>query len=154
MKYKVITIAAIGAGILLGAAGTAARSYNPMKWIKRPTASEQLAANSKQEKDLSLQLQALLPAHATLKDACTAFKSLEDCVASLHASSNLKIKFNCLKWDMTAVRPTGDVKSCQAPARALTLNKAIRALKPGADAKAEARNAERRALEDIKDASS
>jgi len=84
MKYKVITIAAIGAGILLGAAGTAARSYNPMKWIKRPTASEQLATNSKQEKDLSLQLQALLPAHATLKDACTAFKSLEDCVASLH----------------------------------------------------------------------
>ena len=152
MKYKVITIAAIGAGILLGAAGTAARSYNPMKWIKRPTASEQLAANSKQEKDLSLQLQALLPAHATLKDACTEFKSLEDCVASLHASSNLKIKFNCLKWDMTGVRPDSDVKSCEAPTRSMSLYRTIRVRKPYADARAEARNAERSAREDIKNA--
>jgi hypothetical protein len=152
MKYKVITIAAIGAGILLGAAGTAARSYNPMKWIKRPTAGEQLAANSKQEKDLSLQLQALLPAHATLKDACTAFKSLEDCVASLHASNNLKIKFNCLKWDMTGMRPDGDVKSCEAPTRAMSLYRTIRVMKPYADARAEARNAERSAREDIKNA--
>jgi len=55
---------------------------------------------------------------------------------------------------MTTVRPAGDVKSCEAPSRALTLNKAIRALKPDADAKAEARNAERRAREDIKDAHS
>ena len=99
-------------------------------------------------------LQAILPPRTTLKDACTEFKSLDDCVASLHASSNLKIKFNCLKWNITAVRPTGDVKSCEAPARAMSLDRAIRLLKPEADAKTEAKNAERRAKEAIKDASS
>ncbi|HWN75170.1 MAG TPA: hypothetical protein VNO13_05450, partial [Candidatus Udaeobacter sp.] len=80
-----------GAAILLGAATAAARSYNPMKWIKKPTASQELAANSAEEKALTLQLQALLPARTTLKDACTLFKTLDDCAASLHASSNLQI---------------------------------------------------------------
>jgi hypothetical protein len=154
MKNKWIVIGAVGISVLLGAAGAAGHSYNPMKWIKKPTASQQLAANTEEEKKLTLQLQALLPPRTTLKDACTAFKSLNDCVASLHASHNLKIKFNCLKWDMTAVRPSGDVKSCEAPPRAYTLDKAIHVLKPDADAKAEAKNAERRAREDIKDASS
>jgi hypothetical protein len=36
----------------------------------------------------------------------------------------------------------------------MTLNTAIRALKPDADAKTEAKNSQRRAREDIKDASS
>jgi len=154
MRNKWIVIGAAVGGILLGAAGAAARSYNPMKWIKKPTASQQLAANPEQEKKLTQQLQALLPPRTTLKDSCTAFKSLDDCVAALHASRNLKMKFNCVKWDMTAVRPSGDVKSCEEPTRALTLSRAIRLLKPDADAKAEAKNAEKRAREDIKDASS
>jgi hypothetical protein len=154
MKNKWSVIGAAGLGILFGAAGASAHSYNPLKWIKKPTASQQLAANGAQERKLTLELQALLPPHTTLKDACTAFKSLDDCVASLHAGRNLNIKFNCLKWNMTAVRPSGDVKSCEAPPKALPLNKAIHALKPDADAKVESRNAERRAHEDIKDASS
>jgi hypothetical protein len=159
MKNKWIVIGVVGISVLLGAAGAAARSYNPIKWIKKgpgPTASEQLAANREEEKKLTLQLQALLPSRTTLKDACTAFKGLDDCIAALHVSRNLKIKFSCLKWDLTAVRPGGDVKSCEAPPRdrALTLSKAIRLLSPDADAKAEAKSAERRAREDIKDASS
>jgi hypothetical protein len=159
MKNKWIVIGAVGISVLLGAAGAAGRSYNPIKWIKKgpgPTASEQLAANKEEEKKLTLQLQALLPPKTTLKDACTAFKSLEDCVAALHVSRNLKVKYNCLKWDLTAARPNGDVKSCEAPPRdrALTLSKAIHVLKPDADAKVEAKSAERRAREDIKDASS
>ncbi len=159
MKNKWIVIGGVGISVLLGAAGAAGRSYNPMKWIKKspgPTASEQLAANKEEEKKLTLQLQALMPPRTTLKDACATFKSLDDCVAALHVSRNLKIKFNCLKWDLTAARPNGDVKSCEAPPRdrALTLNKAIRMLKPDADAKAEAKSAERRAREVIKDASS
>ena len=152
MKNKWIVIGAAGLGILFGAAGAAARSYNPITWIKKPTASQQLAANPEQDRKLSLQLQAILPPRTTLKDACTAFKSLDDCVASLHVSHNLKLKFNCLKWDVTAVHPDGDVKSCQAPPRAYTLSKAVRLLKPDADARSEAKNAERRAREDIKDA--
>ena len=152
MKHKWIVILAVGTGILVGAAGAAARSYNPITWIKKPTASQQLAANSEQERKLTLELQAILPPKTTLKDACTVFKRLEDCVASLHVSQNLKVKFNCLKWDMTSIQPSGDIKSCQAPGKAMTLHKAIRTLKPDADAKAEANNAERRAREDIKDA--
>jgi hypothetical protein len=148
-----------GVSALLCAAGAAARSYNPIKWIKKgpsPTATEQLAAHSEQEKKLTLQLQALLPPRTTLKNACSAFKDLEGCVAALHVSHNLQIKFNCLKWDLTAVKPGGDVKSCEAPFRekAMSLSKAIRVLKPDADARGEAKNAEKRASEDIKDASS
>ena len=154
MKYKILVFGAAGAAILFGAATVAARSYNPMKWIKKPTASQELAANGAEEKALTLQLQALLPARTTLKDACTLFKTLDDCVASLHASSDLQIKFNCLKWDMTAVRPNGDIKSCQAPTKALSLEKAILALKPDVNARGEARNAERSAREDIKNARS
>jgi hypothetical protein len=66
----------------------------------------------------------------------------------------LKIKFNCLKWERTAVHPSGDVKSCEAPPKAYTLSKTMRVLKPNADANAEAKSAERRAREDIKDACS
>jgi hypothetical protein len=159
MKNKWLILGATGIGILLVTTGAAARSYNPLKWIKKKpglTANEQLAANKEEERKLSLQLQALLPPKTTLREACSAFLSLEDCVAALHVSRNVKIKFNCLKWDMTATRPNSDVKSCEAPPRdkALSLVKAIRVLNSDADAKTEARNAERRAREDIKDATS
>ena len=159
MKNKWLVIAAAGISLLVGASGAAARSYNPLKWIKKNpglTANEQLAANKEEERKLTLQLQALLPPKTTLREACTGFLSLEDCVAALHVSRNLKIKYNCLKWHITAARPNGDVKTCHAPAgdKALSLVKAIRVLDSDADAKAEAKNAERRAREDIRDATS
>jgi len=158
MKTKWIIAGLIAALTFLAAANAAAQSYNPIRWIKKgPTASEQLATNGDQSKKLASQLQAILPAKTKLEDACTAFRQLNDCVASLHVSHNLKIKFNCLKWDVTGVQPAkGNVSSCTAPegGKALGLSKAIQALKPQADAKAEAKNAERRAQEDIKDASS
>ena len=159
MKNNWLIIAAAGISTLLGASGAAARSYNPLRWIKKnpgATADEQLAANKEAERKLSLQLQALLPPKTTLREACSGFLSLEDCVAALHVSRNLKIKYNCLKWDMTAARPSGDLKTCEAPPRdkALSLVKAIRVLNSDADARTEAKNAERRAREDIKDATS
>jgi hypothetical protein len=158
MKNKWIIVGVATVSVLLGGAGTAAHSYNPIKWIKRgpsPTASEQLAANKQEEKKLSLQLQALLPPRTSLKDACAGFKNLNDCVAALHVSHNLKLKFNCLKWDVTGAKPAGDVKSCAAPSnvKAISLSKAIRELKPDANSRAEAKTAEKRAREDIKDAS-
>jgi hypothetical protein len=158
MKNKWIIIGVAAVCVLLGGSGTAAISYNPLKWIKKPpspTASEQLAANKDEEKKLSVQLQAVLPPRTSVKDACAGFKSLNDCVASLHVSHNLQIKFNCLKWNVTGVKPAGDVKSCEAPSKdkAMDLSKAIRALKPDAHSRTEAKNAERRAREDIKDAS-
>jgi hypothetical protein len=156
MKNRWIIAGLIAALVLLGAAKAAAQSYNPIHWIKKgPTASEQLAANSEQSKKLASQLQALLPPRTKLEDACTAFRQLNECVAALYVSRNLKIKFNCLKWDVTGVQPgSGNVTSCRAPedGKALSLAKAIQTLKPGADAKAEAKNAEKRAQEDINDA--
>jgi hypothetical protein len=158
MKNKWIIIGVAGVGVLLGGAGTAAHSYNPIKWIKKgpsPTASEQLAANKEEEKKLSLQMQAVLPPRTSLKDACAGFKSLDDCVAALRVSHNLNIKLNCLKWDMTGAKPAGDVKSCEAPARdkAMDLSKAIHVLKPTVNSREQAKSAEKRAHEDIKDAS-
>ena len=158
MKNKWILVSVVGVGVFFGAAGAAATSYNPIKWIKKgpsPTASEQLAANKEQEKRLSLQLQAVLPPRTSLKDACAGFKNLSDCVAAIHVSHNLTIKFNCLKWDVTGAKPAGDVKSCAAPSRdkAMDLSRAIMVLKPDANARTEAKNAEKRAREAIKDAS-
>ena len=158
MKNKWIIVGVAAVSVLLGGALAAAHSYNPIKWIKKgpsPTASEQLAANKEEEKKLSLQLQALLPPRTSLKDACAGFKNLNDCVAALHVSHNLKIKFNCLKWDVTGAKPAGDVKSCAAPSneKAINLSKAIRGMKPDANSRTEAKTAEKRAREDIKDAS-
>ena len=159
MKKQWFVVGAAGVSILLGVAGAAARSYNPLKWIKKnpgPTANEQLAAHPEEERKLTLQLQALLPPKTTLRDACSGFLSLEDCVAALHVSRNVKLKYNCLKWNMTAARPSGDVKSCEAPPRnkPLSMDKAIHVLNSDIDARAQAKSAQRRAREDIKDASS
>ncbi|HET8924436.1 MAG TPA: hypothetical protein VFN26_15740 [Candidatus Acidoferrum sp.] len=159
MKNKWIIVGLAGMGVFLASEGAAARSYNPLKWIKKnpgPTASEELAAHSDEANKLATQLQMLLPPRTNLKDACAGFKDLGECVAALHVSHNLNIKFNCLKWDLTNVQPKGDVKSCSAPAsgKEMSLTKAIRSLKPDADSRVEAKNAERRAHEDIKDASS
>ncbi len=158
MKNNWIIAGLLAALVFLGAASAAAQSYNPTHWIKKgPTASEQLAANGEQSKKLASQLQALLPPRTKLEDACASFRQLSDCVATLHVSHNLKIKFNCLKWDVTGVQPgSGNVSSCSAPegGKAVSLAKAIQLLKPTADARAEAKSAERRAHEDIKDAES
>src|SRR5260370_19182330 len=130
MKNKWIIVAVAALSVLLGGAATAAHSDNPMKWIKKspsPTASEQLAANKDEEKKLTLQLQALLPPRTSLKDACAGFRTLNDCVAALHVSHNLNLKFNCLKWDVTGAKPLADAKSCAAPShdKAVALSKAI-----------------------------
>jgi hypothetical protein len=159
MKNRWIIVGIVGVSVLAGAARAAEHSYNPINWFKKkpaPTASQQLAGNSEMEKKLTTQLQAELPSRTRLRDACAQFKGLDECVAGLHVSRNLGIKFNCLKWDLTGMKPTGDIKSCEAPSRekGMSLSRAIRELKPGTDARTEAKNAERRAREDIKDASS
>jgi hypothetical protein len=159
-RWIIWTIVGIaGCGVLAGAARAGEHSYNPIKWIKKapaPTASQQLAGNTEMEKKLTTLLKAELPPRTTLKDACAQFKGLDECIASLLVSHSLKIKFNCLKWDVTGTKPAGDIKSCEAPPRekGVSLSKAISVLKPDAEARTEAKNAEKRAREDIKDASS
>src|SRR5256885_3319590 len=62
------------------------------------------------------------PPRSTLFPYTTLFRS-----AALHVSHNLKIKFSCLKWDLTAVQPSGNISACKAPdsGKAIGLSKAI-----------------------------
>ena len=73
--------------------------------------------------------------------ACNGFKNLGQCVAAAHVAKNLDIPggFAALKAKMTG---TG----------AVNLGKAIQALAPDADAKAEAKKANHQASDDMKDA--
>jgi hypothetical protein len=134
------------------------KKYNPIHLIRRDsrTASEQLAANQEEDKKLTVELQSLLPPRTDVRDMCSAFKTLEDCVAAIHASYSVGVRFECLKWNMTAVKPSSGAKSCAEPemGRPLTLERAILELKPGANAKYEAKNALRKARENISDARS
>jgi hypothetical protein len=135
------------------------KKYNPMKLIHRDqkSASDQLSSDGNLELKLTHQLQAqgILPQDKHLLDTCSDFKQLADCVASLHVTRTLKIDFSCLKWDVTGVKPNPVADSCAGPAggKAMGLYRSIDLLKPDSDVKSEARNALRRARENIKDAS-
>lgn len=134
------------------------KKYNPINLLRKDsrTASEQLAANPDEDEKLTAELQSLLPPRADVRDMCSEFKTVEDCVAAIHASYRVGVRFECLKWNMTAVKPSSGAKSCAVPEMdgPLTLERAIRELKPGADAKYEAKNALRKARENISDARS
>lgn len=177
MKKKIVIAVAV-ASILFGALSAAAQNstqgtdttqpthwysparYNPLKLIRKDskTASEELAANRDEDKKLTTQLQnhKLLPPRTDVKDACSSFKKVDDCIAAIHASHNVGVQFECLKWDLTAVNPGTSTKSCTAPSRnkPMTLAQAIHALKPDTDAKYQARTALRQARENISDARS
>ena len=134
------------------------KKYNPLKLINRgpKSANEQLASNGDLEAKLIHQLQAqgILAQNKNLQDVCSAFKYLDECVASLRVSRTLAIDFSCLKWDVTGVKPKPVSDSCAGPSggKAMSLPRAIDLLKPDSDARGEARNALRRAHDDIKDA--
>jgi hypothetical protein len=174
MKGKWIVLAAVILGISLSAPGTAAQgpqgvgageaarsdvhSYNPMKWMKKkpPTATEALDADSTLSGKLTsrLQRQGALPAKANLKETCSTFQDLAGCIAALHAGHNLGLEFDCLKSMLTGVQTSVYMSSCTkvTDGKPMSLNKAIHALKPDADAKAAAKNAEEQARDDLKDA--
>jgi len=135
------------------------KRYNPVKLFKRSpkSANDQLASDGDLEVKLThqLQVQGILPQGTDLQDACSAFKELAECVASLRVSHSLQIDFSCLKWDVTGVKPKPVADSCAGPAggKAMGLPRSIDLLKPDSNAKSESSNALRRAREDIKDAS-
>jgi hypothetical protein len=94
-----------------------------------------LAQNTK----LSSQLSGLLPAGTDVQQAAEGFKNLGQFVAAVHVAHNLGIPFDELKAKMTG--PNSE-----------KLGKAIKSLKPEADAKAEAKKAKRQAKQDIRQA--
>lgn len=145
-----------GAGSASASSSSGTHSLNPIKWVKKDPkpASDQLDAKADQDKKLtsSLQAQGVLAANTDAKSACENFRALDECVAALHASKNLGVDFNCLKSNLTGVQTSADMSSCKGPAgdKSISLSKAIHAMKPDADAKAETKTAEKQAKDDLK----
>lgn len=128
---------------------------NPMKWVKKDSDNSDASGNRGAiEKKLTpnLQAQGLLPSNVSVGDACTPFTTLEECLATLHASHTLGVDFNCLRAGVTGVHTNADVSSCKAAdgEKALGLNKAIHQLKPEVNAKQAAKDAEQQAKDDLK----
>jgi len=94
--------------------------------------SQKLSSNTK----LASKLQSLLPPGTNLQTAASGFKNLGQFVAAVHVSHNLGIPFDQLKAKM------------QGPP-SMSLGKAIEALKPTANAKAEIKKAEHEAHQDL-----
>lgn len=138
--------------------GSSSHSYNPTKWFGK---KDQAVANlSVDELDKKLEprlreAQVLAP-NALLKDVCHNFVERVDCVAALRASHSLGVTFECVKASMTGVRTDVAASSCRMPPddKPLNLTKTIRLLKPDADAKSAAKDAESAAREDVKHAAS
>jgi hypothetical protein len=130
---------------------------NPIKWVKKDKDSKNSVdsngSRSDTEKKLTpkLQAQGVLPANSNATDSCAAFVALNECLAALHASHNLGLDFNCLRASVTGVHASADMSGCKVAdgEKALSLNKAIRALNPSADAKGATKNAEQQAKDDL-----
>jgi len=146
-----------GAGASAAAKDTSSHSghsLNPIKWVKKDSKKSN-ESRDEIEKKLTpkFQAQGLLAANANVTEACALFVALDECVASLHASKNLGIDFNCLRADVTGVHTNVDLSGCKGPIgdKAQNLTKSIRLLKPDADAKGAAKDAERQAKDDLKE---
>lgn len=117
--------------------------------------STDVTNRSEAEKKLTprLQAQGLLSAESTATDACTAFITLDGCIAALHASHSLGLDFVCLRAAVTDVRTGADVSQCKVAdgEKAQTLSGAIHRLKPDAKAKQAAKDAEQQARDDLKE---
>src|SRR5437773_4124858 len=151
-----------GAGASTAAKGSSnssgsksSHSLNPIKWVKKDKNSvDSNGSRSDTEKKLTpkLQAQGVLPANSNATDSCAAFVALNECLATLHASHNLGLDFNCLRASVTGVHASADMSGCKVAdgEKALSLNKAIHALNPNADAKGANKNAEQQAKDDLK----
>lgn len=133
--------------------------YNPVKLVKHyKSANDELASDGHLEERLSKQLrmQGLLAEDKELQAACSDFRDLATCIAVLRLTHSLPVESTCLRWDVTGVKPKSVADSCAGPAggKAMSLDRAVNLLKPEVDSRAEAREALKKAHDDIKDARS
>jgi hypothetical protein len=117
-------------------------SVNREQQTQPKTVSTQLEKNT----HLATQLKGLFPPETDLQLASSGFKNLGQFVAAAHVSKNLGIPFDQLKSRMLGI-PTTAGKSGDSP---VSLGKAIKELRPDADASGEVKKAERQANEEIK----
>jgi hypothetical protein len=130
-------------------------SMNPIKWIKKDKSSANSVSGADQNKRLTTRLQqnGVLAANGDVSTACATFKNLSDCVAALHASHNTGLDFNCVRADVTGVQTSADLSGCKGSIgdKAVSLQEALKRLRPEIDAKAEAKSAEKQAKDDLKE---
>ena len=76
-----------------------------------------------------------LPANANASDACAPFVALNECLASLHASHNIGVDFNCLRAKVTGVQTNADLSGCKGSIgdKTQSLHKAIHEFATGLD---------------------
>jgi hypothetical protein len=86
---------------------------------------------------LSARLQDMLPPDLTPQRACTGFKTLEQCITTIHVAQNLKLPFADLKAKTTGKGSVG-------------LQKAIEQMAASVNAKDELKKARKQAAEDMK----
>ncbi len=154
-----------GAGASTAAQGSSSSSHsshslNPIKWVKKDKDSKNSPDSNGTRGDVEkkltpkLQAQGVLPANSNATATCSSFTLLNDCLATLHASRNLALDFNCLRASVTGVHASADMSGCKVAdgEKPQSLNKAIHLLNPGADAKGATKNAEQQAKDDLKDA--
>jgi len=144
------------AGAGASTAQDSSHSFNPIKWVRKDSKSSADAAGNRSEAEKkltpSLQAQGVLAANTTATDACATFMTLDGCLAALHASHSLGVDFNCLRANVTGVHTSADISGCKVAdgEKALGLNKAIHQLKPDANARQAAKDAEQQAKDDLK----
>jgi len=129
-------------------------SMNPIKWIKKDKDKSNSASSTDKNLLLTEKLheKGVLAANSDISSTCSIFKSLNDCVAALHASHNVNLDFNCIRADITGVQTNADISGCKGPIgdKPVNLQEALKRLKPEVDAKAEAKSAEQQAKDDLK----
>ena len=158
---RVLAQGPAGAGAAEAAGGgSSSRSYNPAKWFGKKDSKTAVAGVTAEEVDKRLErkLRAaqVLAADASLATACRNFVERVDCVAALYASHNLAINLECIRSSMSGVRTDVEAAPCRTPDtdKPLNLLKTIRLLKPDADAKTAAKEAESAAKQALKEATS
>lgn len=136
MKYFTSVFAAAAAVAITSlawGAGPEDQSVQSAQTQAAQTTSQQAAQPAPMPADTHLA--ALVPAGMSTEEACTGFKNVKDCAASLHASQNLNIPFGDLKAKVTSGQGLGD---------------AIHQLKPDVNARAEVKRAEGQAEGDVR----
>jgi hypothetical protein len=100
-----------------------------------PDPSAQPRADASDPVSGNTRLAALVPAGMTTREACTGFKDVSECSAALHVAQNLNIAFPDVRERVVGGQ---------------TLEAAVHALKPSANASIEVHRAQQQASEDLR----
>jgi hypothetical protein len=135
-----ITLLSIVAALSLAALSLA--GTNPSSTVQPAPAQEPAAAPDPATQPRaadpvsgSTRLAALVPAGMTTREACTGFKDVSECSAALHVAQNLNIAFPDVRERVIGGQ---------------TLEAAVHALKPSANAHIEVHRAQQQASEDLR----